>query len=66
MQILNNIFGFFGCFASAKRTPPKRRHVCLVSYAEADKLLKANEGWKLAWEEDTNNRPNMVYLERYL
>jgi hypothetical protein len=65
MQILNGIFGFFGCYA-AKRSPPKKRHVCLVSYAEADLMLKADEGWKLAPEEDENSRPNMVYLERHV
>ncbi len=65
MQILNGIFGFLGCLAP-KRTPPKRRHLCAVSYKEADLMLKADQGWKLAPEEDMNNTPNLVYLERYI
>ena len=46
--------------------PPKLRELRFVTYAEGDALLKANEGWKLAWEEDTNNVPGKVYLERYI
>jgi hypothetical protein len=63
MQVLNRFLGLFGL--TAKR-PLKMRELRLVTYAEGDLMLRADEGWKLAWEEDTNNRPGVVYLERYV
>jgi hypothetical protein len=63
MQVLMTILRTVGF---GHRAPPKKRELKLVTYAEGDTMLKANEGWKLAWEEDTNNRPGVVYLERYV
>lgn len=59
-------FYFFG-----KKPKYKRLELKLVSYPEADKMLKATwnkpeaERWVLATkEEDTNKMYGMVYLER--
>lgn len=63
MQVLATILRVMG---GRIRGEPKKRELRLVTYAEGDLMLKADEGWKLAWEEDTNNRPGVVYLERYI
>lgn len=63
MQVLKDLF--WSIFGFEER-PKKERQLCVVSYAEADRMLRANEGWQLAPEEDTNNKPNQVYLERYV
>ena len=42
----------------------KRLELCFVSYSKADKLLRKDEGWQIAKEEDNNRVPKMVYLER--
>lgn len=44
--------------------PPVPRELRMVSYDEADVLLK--QGWRLAPEEDNNRILGMVYLERPL
>ena len=44
--------------------PRKDREVRFVPYAEGDRLLKLNEGWRLAEEEDRNLVFGMVWLER--
>lgn len=47
------------------RAPGKRVELRLMPYAEADRLLKAeNTDWRLAPEEDDNHQLGMVYLER--
>lgn len=57
MSVLSFITGLF------KRTPPRKRiESRLVSYEEAEKLLK--EGWTIAPEEDHNHNIGIVYLER--
>lgn len=54
-----------------KRKPKYRRlELRLVSYEEADRMIRQNEGkseseqWVLAHEEARNRIPLMVYLER--
>jgi hypothetical protein len=48
----------------------KRLELRCFTYAEGDKLLRANNGkpedqqWVLAKEEDTNRKYGMVYLQR--
>lgn len=48
----------------------KRLELIFVTYQEADRLLKANDGklekdkWVLAKEEDANHVIGMAYLER--
>ncbi len=50
-----------------KRTPPRHRELTYVTYAVADTMLRAGEGWRLAKkEEDRNRNIGMVYLERYV
>ena len=44
------------------RTKPKRLELRLVSWEQADELLKS--GWQIAKEEDTNRIQFQVYLER--
>lgn len=46
--------------------PGREREVQLVDYLEADRMLKAGEGWHLAPEEDFNSTPGKVYLERWV
>lgn len=45
----------------ARSTP---RELRFVFYTEADKMLSANEGWRIAPEEDRNQQFGFVYLER--
>lgn len=46
--------------------PPDRGEIQVVSYAEADKLLRTKE-WKLAIpEEDKNHLFNKVYIEKII
>lgn len=47
-----------------KKRPKVPREVVMVSYAEADRMLRANEGWRLAPEEDMNRVIGKVFLER--
>ncbi len=47
---------------SAKPRP--HRELIKASYIHADYLLKLNEGWRLAPEEDGNREFNVVWLER--
>lgn len=46
-----------------KKPKPPRELVC-VSYAEGDRLLRENKGWRIAPEEDRNRVIGWVYLER--
>jgi hypothetical protein len=53
----------------ARRDPwinTREREVIAVPYAEADRLLKLREGWRLAPEEDYNRQRDLVYLERFV
>jgi len=45
----------------AKRKP---RELLCASYPHADTLLRKNEGWRLAPEEDRNTIPGVVWIER--
>lgn len=47
-----------------KRTPRRPREVVLVPWLEADRMLAANEGWRVAPEEDHSPSRALVYLER--
>ena len=48
-----------------KRKPkPRPRELVVVPYEQGDRLLRLDEGWRLAPEEDSNLRPGMVCLER--
>lgn len=62
MQVLKDIFGF--CLWPALKKPAKPREIVCVPYTAGDAMLKLNEGWRLAPEEDTNQRVGWVYLER--
>lgn len=50
--------------AIAQSLKPRPRELQFLPYAKADELLKSNTGWRLAKEEDTNQVPGWVYLER--
>jgi len=46
--------------------PPPRGEICLMDYAEGDKLIRTGE-WKLAIpEEDNNHVLYHVYLEKVI
>lgn len=47
-----------------KRPPRPPRELVCVSYADADRMLHQNVGWKIAPEEDHNRNHRVVYLER--
>lgn len=62
MQILTS---FLGLFCPLKKVPPKKpRELCFVPYDKGDLMLKSDQGWRLAPEEDTNKHIGYVYLER--
>jgi hypothetical protein len=42
----------------------KRVELRFVTYSEGDRLIKLNEGWKIAKEEDDNHKTGWVYLEK--
>jgi hypothetical protein len=43
---------------------PFTRELVHVTWAEGDRMLRADEGWGLAPEEDLNRQVGMVYLQR--
>lgn len=62
MQILK----LFELFKRSSKRVDSRREVSFVPYAEGDRMLKSQEGWELAPEEDANKKIGYVYLERYV
>jgi hypothetical protein len=51
---------------SIAATPRAPRQLALVRWGDANTMLLANVGWRLAPEEDSNRRLGWVYLERDL
>ncbi len=47
-----------------QRFNPPPREVVYVPWDRADQMLLAQEGWRIAREEDSNHCFGMVYLER--
>lgn len=47
-----------------RRRQRQPRELCCVPWATADRLIKKNEGWQLAPEEDDNKTLGWVWLER--
>jgi hypothetical protein len=46
------------------RRSKKSREVVFVPYTEGDRMLRHNEGWRIAPEEDHNREIGWVWLER--
>lgn len=44
--------------------PPPPKEVVMVNWSDADRMLKANDGWRLSPMEDDNQIFGMVWLER--
>lgn len=67
---LLSVFALIGLAIYKARHDPHpfstRREVVRVLYADADAMLKRNEGWQLAPEEDYNRERGWVYLERFV
>jgi hypothetical protein len=63
MSIVNQIY--FRVFKKYRRIESR-----VFTYGDADLFLKSNDSkrecdkWHIAREEDTNTKPNLVYLER--
>ena len=61
---ISTIFGWIlGLFRPKPRRP---RELVFIRYPEADVLLRQNQGWRLAPEEDGNRQVGWVCLERDL
>lgn len=58
------MFAFIKRLLGIPSKPTLPREVVLVSYADGDRMLRANEGWRLAPEEDMNRMIGKVFLER--
>ena len=54
-----------GWWKRLTRPKPKRLELRILSYGDADKLIRETNGaWTIAKEEDTNRCIGLVYLER--
>ncbi len=57
MKTLRHLFfRVFKCY--------RRVDSCFVNYAEGDRLVLLDSGWRIAPEEDRNHVPGMVWLEK--
>ena len=55
---------FEWCQSKLGFRPPPPRELRCVDYHAADRMLRSNEGWRIAREEDRNKVVGWVYLER--